>query len=336
MRTLVAMSGGVDSSVAALLVSEMSGKNNTWGVHMVLHEPTVCDLPTRSCCNSVDALDAQSIATKLGIYYDELNMISEFEAQVFNPFIESWRQGRVGQPCMDCNFRLKFDLLFKYADSAGYDLIATGHYIGLDDQGIYIADDTKKDQSYFLWQIDPSLYSRLYFPLGSMNKLQVRAIAETNGFVTAKKPDSQNICFAPQGYQEVLKNYLPETPGNIVDLDGNILGTHTGYWKFVSGQRHGIPVNGRYYVSRVDPETNTVVVSPVVPATCVFEAEFVRPVSGDNLFVKVRSGPTIAPCTVVGNQITTQTPVVASPGQAAVVYQLINNRYYLVSGGYIK
>lgn len=341
MRALVAMSGGVDSSVAAALAASTYGPNNVWGVHMKLSESEgSCNINSRSCCSSKDAVDAQTVANRLGIYFDEINFVNNFHKTVITRFVQAYAAGRNAQPCMDCNYFLKFNELVDLANRMDCEKIITGHYVGLDQHGMYIADDTRKDQSYYLWQINKNLYPRLEFPLANYTKSQTRETAGTLGLVTATKRESMDICFVPNGdYREVLKSFLPETPGNICLADGTVIGAHTGYWKFTVGQRRGIPVtnnNIRYYVSRIDPENNLVYVAETATTKTLFEADLNFSADPNTeYFVKVRHGPTLTPCRINNNTITTTTPLVITPGQAAVIYKLGNNRHYLQGGGYI-
>ena len=340
MDALVAMSGGVDSSVAAHLAATLYGPRNVWGVHMKLSENTSsCNINSRSCCSAKDALDAQSVAQKIGISFDEIDLSTTFHKTVIANFIDNYKRGRNAQPCMDCNYYLKFDQLVDLANRVGTDTkIVTGHYVRLDEHGLSIADDTRKDQSYYLWQISRELYSRLLFPLGEINKTEVRAMASKLGLITADKRDSQDICFIPNGdYREFLKLHLPEAIGEIRHQDGRLLGTHTGYWKFTIGQRRGLPINDNqnYYVARIDTTNNVIIVNDRPVTQTRFQAELNFTATNEQYFVKVRHGPALTECSIHRNTITTATPLVIAPGQAAVVYRYHNNRHYLVGGGYI-
>jgi tRNA-specific 2-thiouridylase len=348
MKTLVAMSGGVDSSVAAWLVSTAYGAANTWGVHMLLNQDLEnCNLKTRSCCGTADAEDARVVAQDLGIFFDAIPMYERFQKAVIDNFIAEYAAGRTPIPCTHCNGQLKFKLLLEYADLMGYDQVATGHYVGQDLDGrLWMANAVEKDQSYYLWQIRHEVLSRICFPIGSFSgKDEVRAIAATAGIKIHQKPDSQNICFIPAGnYRKVLEERAPDLfsprTGPIV-ADGEVVGSHTGYWGYTLGQRVRLPGGTqKLYVTGIHPETNTVMAScepQQALSTNFLVSDFnwhhAEPVRKGNFWIKTSAHAVPVEATLAGNQVTTAVPVRAAPGQACVFYTPGTKRGYKLEGG---
>jgi len=263
-KVLVAMSGGVDSSVAALLIKN-SGFTSA-GATMKLHPDFSGE--TEKCSSEKDIKDAVSISQKLGMEHFVYDFSDLFDETVINDFIKSYESGRTPNPCVVCNRYLKFEALSECAEKNGYDYIATGHYARIEkseENGRFLlkkAVDTEKDQSYFLYSLTQSQLSRTLFPLGALKKDEIRAIARENGFITADKGDSQDICFITDSYVDFIeaytKKHYPE--GNFCDKDGNILGTHKGIIRYTVGQRKGLGVafGEPMFVTKVDAETNTV------------------------------------------------------------------------------
>ena len=271
-RIVAAMSGGVDSSVAAaLLAREAATEDEVIGVWMRTH----ADLPegyelSRSCCSPDAADDARRVAQILGIPFFVLNVEREFGARVIDAFVDAYLDGATPNPCQACNQYIKFDELLRRGLAAyGADAVATGHYARLEHRDgrwrLLRAADAAKDQTYFLWVLDQEQLSRTRFPLGELTKPEVRAMAADLTLPTAQKPESQEICFVPLGdYRTLLeerRGYAGD-PGPIVDADGTEIGTHTGYAHYTVGQRHGLGValGEAVYVREVRPASNTVVI----------------------------------------------------------------------------
>jgi tRNA-specific 2-thiouridylase len=305
---------------------------------MKLHDdPVSCSTKTKTCCGTADAADAQTVAQKLGMDFDSLDLRQSFKNTVFKNFIDELRAGRTPIPCIHCNSVMKFNILFKYANLMSCDRIATGHYVTKNTDGLLeLASDLNKDQSYFLFAIPKESLDRLWFPLAKMTKPEVRATAESLGFVTAQKPESQNICFVPNGdYREIAGEHLDSTTGYFrCAATGKILGEHNGYWRFTVGQRKGLPSLGKpYYVREVMAQTNTVYLSSkeelLKTSFTITNPNWHLPIT--NGFVRVRHRAPLVSCTISNNTVVTSEPVLATPGQAAVFYS--NNT--LAGGGWI-
>ena len=266
-KALIAMSGGVDSSVAAYLMTKNG--YDCIGVTMKLYGNEDIGLSKgHTCCSLDDVEDARSVARKIGIPYYVFNFRDRFKEDVIDKFVSAYENGCTPNPCIDCNRYLKFKKLFERAEELGCDYIVTGHYARIEhgEDGrfrLMKAVDQNKDQSYVLYSMTQAQLARTMFPLGGMTKDETRAIAEENGFINSHKHDSQDICFVPDGkYADFITRYTgKEYPcGNYVDVDGNILGTHKGIIRYTIGQRKklGLILEEPLYVSKVDPESNTV------------------------------------------------------------------------------
>ena len=270
MKILVAMSGGVDSSVAAKLLCEAG--HECVGCTMKLYDNEDAGISrAHTCCSLDDVEDARSVACRLGMPYYVFNFADEFRRKVIGNFVDCYLCGRTPNPCIECNRYMKFDKLFDRADILGCDHIATGHYARITfSDGKYqlrkAADDTK-DQSYVLYAMTQSQLARTLFPLGELCKTDTRRIALDGDLINADKPDSQDICFVPDGdYARVIELHTgkPTSPGQFVDKEGRVLGTHRGIIRYTIGQHKGLGISSpeKLYVCRICPETNTVVLGP--------------------------------------------------------------------------
>lgn len=262
-RILVAMSGGVDSSVAALLCIKAGYECE--GATMRLYVNRHCD---KSCGTDEDITDAKKIADRLSINHRVLDFTADFGREIITRFIGAYESGATPNPCIECNRRIKFGRLLEEMTSAGFDYIATGHYARIEkENGRFLlkkATDESKDQSYVLYSLTQEQLAHTLLPLGAYTKSEIRAIAEENGFVTARKQDSQDICFVPDGdYAAFIENYTgcryPE--GDFVDRKGRRLGTHKGIIRYTIGQRRGLglALPAPMYVCEKDVENNRVV-----------------------------------------------------------------------------
>ncbi len=270
MKALIAMSGGVDSSVAAKLM--LDAGYECVGCTMKLYQNEDAGVAqSRGCCSLDDAEDARSVAYRLHMPFYVFNFTQDFRHCVIDNFVRSYCEGRTPNPCIDCNRYLKFDRLYERARLLGCDCLVTGHYARVgQENGRYVlkkALDETKDQSYVLYNLTQAQLKHTCFPLGELCKVQTRQIAAQAGFVSADKPDSQDICFVPDGdYAAVIALHTGKTPepGDFVDLQGNVLGRHKGLIHYTIGQRRGLglAMSDRTYVCGIRPQDNTVVLGP--------------------------------------------------------------------------
>lgn len=332
-RIVVAMSGGVDSSVVAALAAQSGAE--TIGVTLQLYDHGEAVGRAGSCCAGRDIRDARAVCDRLGIAHYVFDHASSFRETVIDDFADEYLAGRTPIPCVKCNMGPKFTDLFALARDLGADCLATGHYVrrveGAAGAELHRAADPGRDQSYFLFATTQAQLDYLRFPLGGMPKPQVRALAAELGLGVAGKPDSQDICFVPDGdYAGLVKKLRPdaETQGDIVDESGRKLGTHKGLIHFTVGQRRGLEIGGApepYYVLRLDPATREVVVGPkralAVRAARIENINWLGGEHAGPMTAKVRSLAKPVPARLEGDRVVFDTPEYGvAPGQAAVLY----------------
>lgn len=266
-KALIAMSGGVDSSVAAYLMKEAG--YDCVGVTMKLYDNDDIDMAEeKTCCSSNDIDDARNVAHRLGIPYYVVNFKADFKEKVMDPFVKSYLCGMTPNPCIECNRYLKFEQLYRKAEELECDVIVTGHYarVKKDEKGYHLlkGKDAAKDQSYVLYSMTQERLSHTMFPLGEYTKEEIRAIAQEQGLVNAAKHDSQDICFIPDGD---YRKFIEETtgrksePGDFVNQSGQVVGRHKGYYCYTIGQRKGLGISAPkpYFVTDIIPEENKVI-----------------------------------------------------------------------------
>lgn len=357
-RVVVAMSGGVDSSVVAGILKREG--YDVVGVTLQLYDHGAAVHRAGSCCAGQDIEDARRVSESLGIPHYVLDYEARFREAVINPFANSYVSGETPIPCVSCNQTVKFADLLQTARELGADALATGHYIRSRINGahrsMFRPVDTDRDQSYFLFATTQEQIDYLRFPLGHLPKAQVREIAEEMGLTVAKKQDSQDICFVPQGkYSDIISKLKPEaaTPGDIVHIDGRVLGRHEGIVHYTVGQRRGIGVatGEPLYVVHLDAANTRVIVGPreALETHKVFlrdvnwlgdNALDALPEAGVEVFAKVRSTRPPRPAVLHHRDGKTWVELVdgesgIAPGQACVLYSDDSNTARVFGGGFI-
>jgi len=263
-RALIAMSGGVDSSVAAFLLKQQGYE--CIGCTMKLYNNDDIGVKSRTCCSLNDVQDARSVAYKLNMKYYVLNFSADFKDKVIDKFVKSYETGRTPNPCIDCNKYMKFEKLYNMAQNLECNYIVTGHYARIEkvNDKYYLkkAVDDTKDQSYVLYNLTQEQLAHTLFPLGNLHKTQIRDIAKENGFINADKPDSQDICFVPNGnYVEAIERFSENKikEGNFIDKSGKVIGQHKGIVYYTIGQRRGLGCFQKHvYVCNISAKDNTV------------------------------------------------------------------------------
>ncbi|MDZ7894340.1 MAG: tRNA 2-thiouridine(34) synthase MnmA [Sphingobium sp.] len=333
-RIVVAMSGGVDSSVVAALAARTGAE--VIGITLQLYDHGEAVGRAGACCAGKDIRDARAVCDHLGIAHYVFDHASSFAASVMDDFADEYLAGRTPVPCVKCNMGVKFTDLLRLAKDLGADCLVTGHYvrrvIGTGGQAqLHRAADPARDQSYFLFATTQEQLDYLRFPLGDLPKEQVRAIAAELKLAVAAKPDSQDICFVPDGdYAAVVRRLRPdaETDGDIVHVDGRVLGQHRGLIHFTVGQRRGLEIGGQaepLYVVRLDAAQRQVIVGPKAAlAVTAAQLSDINWLGGDHigpLSAKVRSMARPAPARLQDGQLMFDRPEFGvAPGQAAVLY----------------
>ena len=352
-RIVVAMSGGVDSSVVAALAAASGAE--VIGITLQLYDYGAATGRKGACCAGDDIQDARMVSDRLGIAHYVFDHESAFREEVVEQFADEYLAGRTPVPCIRCNMGPKFTDLFRMARELGADCLATGHYVrrvmGAAGPELHRAHDPSRDQSYFLYATTDDQLDYLRFPLGGLPKTEVRRLAEEAGLRNAMKPDSQDICFVPDGdYAKIVKTMRPEggVPGKIVHAkSGEVLGEHKGIVHFTVGQRRGLEIGGQpepLYVVGLDAEAREVRVGPkpmlAVTAAHLIETNRIGPIPDTPLTAKVRSLAKPVPITLEGS-LGDDAPATirfadpehgVAPGQAAVIYA--GER--VIGGGWIE
>ena len=356
-KVVVAMSGGVDSSVTAGLLVEEGF--DVIGITLQLYDYGMAIQKKGACCAGSDINDAREVANQLNIPHYVLDYESKFRDQVIDDFADEYIAGKTPIPCVRCNQTVKFTDLFKMAKDLNADALATGHYVqrvvGKNGIELHRGVDPEKDQSYFLFATTKDQLEYLRFPLGSLNKIETRKIAERLNLKVKNKPDSQDICFVPNGkYSDVVRRLRPGSiePGNITYLDGSILGRHNGIIDYTIGQRRGLGIGGvsdleeeRLYVVDINVQDNEVIVGPKealnVDEILLKEMNWVNNSfpSDKKILVKLRNTGNLisAEMKKMNDRVTlypTNPAEGVSPGQAAVIYDA-NDENNVLGGGWI-
>ena len=354
-KVVVAMSGGVDSSVVAAMMKE-EGYDVT-GITLKLYDDAKQSKEGRQCCAGQDIMDAKRVSEKININHEILYYQKKFKSEVIDSFIDSYVAGETPIPCVHCNQTVKFRDLFKYAKDLKADALITGHYVSRVQKNghgnMYRAKDHKRDQSYFLFSTTQEQLDYLRFPLGNIEKDETRSIAKKLNLNVADKPDSQDICFVPNGdYASVIRKFRPGSfkKGNIKNLEGKVIGVHDGIINFTIGQRKGIKIANKdpLYVIKINSEKNEIIVGPrkelgkknilLKDLNLLVDSKDLN----EGVLVKVRSTGKLLPAKInlkekgkaEVNLENFEDGI--SPGQACVFYKRDDIGYKVLGGGWIK
>ena len=352
-KVVVAMSGGVDSSVVAGLMKD-EGYDVT-GITLKLYDDSKVSKEGRQCCSGQDILDAKRVSENININHKILFYQKKFKEEVIDSFIDSYVAGETPIPCVQCNQTVKFRDLFKYAKELSADALVTGHYVtrfqSNGKANMYRAKDKNRDQSYFLFSTSQEQLDYLRFPLGEIEKEETRNIANKLSLNVADKPDSQDICFVPNGdYSSVIKKFRPESfkTGNIIDLSGKKLGEHEGIINYTIGQRKGIKISSSdaLYVVNIDADTNSIIVgskeSLIIQNIKLRDLNILGSKNDFNKYIsiKVRSTGRLLKAKISFSDKFANVEIVdgeagISPGQACVFYSKDELGDKLLGGGWI-
>ena len=353
-KVVVAMSGGVDSSVVAGLMR--SEGFNVVGITLKLYDEVKGKNPGRQCCAGRDILDAKRVSEQLNIEHKILYYQKKFKEEVIDTFIDSYAAGETPIPCVQCNQTVKFRDLYSYAKELNADALITGHYVSRVESdkkaNMYRAHDQKRDQSYFLFNTTQEQLDYLRFPLGTIDKNETRSLASKLNLNVADKPDSQDICFVPNGdYSSVIKKFRPNSfkSGNIYDVNKNIIGEHEGIINYTIGQRRGIKIANEepLYVLKINADNNSIVVGP---KNFLFIKKLelrnlnilgTKEEFDKDLFIKVRSTGKLLKAKVFLNKEKASVELLEgetgiSPGQACVFYNKDKIGDKVLGGGWIN
>ena len=353
-KIVVAMSGGVDSSVVAALMKQ-EGYDVT-GITLKLYDDAKQSREGRQCCAGQDIMDAKRVSEKININHEILYYQKKFKAEVIDSFINSYTAGETPIPCVQCNQTVKFRDLFKYAKELKADALITGHYVSrIQKNGsasMYRAKDQNRDQSYFLFNTTQEQLDYLRFPLGEIDKSETRALAKKLSLNVADKPDSQDICFVPNGdYSSVIKRFRPQSfkKGEILDLSGKKVGEHDGIINYTIGQRKGIKISSErpLYVVNIDAEKNIIIVGSKenleIKEIQLRDLNILAPLKEfDNLInIKVRSTGKLLKAKINFNKNNAEVKILdketgISPGQACVFYSKDELGDKVLGGGWIN